>query len=158
MQFAAENGSLIVLALGAVLVLLSLGQLWFGGRYVDALREHDWELRQMRVSMQQLEEELTNDRTLIMQQLSESSLKLQQLQAQVEEAISLLKPWKKAAEACAAELKALDKYLGNVGDPAFDQLQASSGTALKRDEALGPSLPQGAKKGRRVGARKSIHQ
>ena len=97
MQIAYEDGALIGLALGAVLVLLNLGQLWFGRRYVDALREHDWQLRQLRVSLQQLDYELTNNGTPLRKQRAESAFEGQQLQAGVDETRSPLKDWNAAA-------------------------------------------------------------
>ena len=77
MQAVYENGSLIAVALGTVLVLMNLGQFWPARHYVDALWKRDWELRQMLVSMQQLEDELANKRTLLPKQLAESSLELE---------------------------------------------------------------------------------
>jgi hypothetical protein len=109
MQVVYENGPLIAATLGAVLVVLSLGQLWLGRRYLDALRDRDWELRQMRASMQQLEDDLASNRTLLTKQLAESSLQLQQVRARVDEGLSLLKDWETAAAACASELEALMK-------------------------------------------------
>jgi hypothetical protein len=73
----AEPDELIAVALGTVLVVMNLGQLWLARHYVDALWKRDWELRQMLVSMQQLEDELANKRTLLPQQLAESSLELE---------------------------------------------------------------------------------
>jgi hypothetical protein len=109
MQTAYENGALFVAALGTVLVLLNLGQLWFGRRYVLALKEHDHELRQLRVSMQQLEGELTNSGTLLTKHVAEDSVRLQQLQIRVDETSSELKDWNTAADAVASELQALMK-------------------------------------------------
>lgn len=101
-----------MLALGAVLVLLNFGQLWYGQRRVNTLKQHDWELRQVRLSMQQLEvgrEGLTNNLMVITGQLADSSDKLQQLQVQLGETIAPLTHWNTTAEAVAGELQTLLK-------------------------------------------------
>ena len=112
MEAVFQNGSLIILTLGAALVLLNLGQLWYGQRHVNALKEHDWELRQVRLSMQQLEvgrEGLTNNLIVITGQLADSSDKLQQLQVQLGETMAPLTHWNTTAEVVAAELQTLLK-------------------------------------------------
>lgn len=112
MEAIFQNGSLIILTLGVFLVLLNLGQLWYGRRHVNALKEHDWELRQVRPSMQQLEvgrEGLTNNLVVIAGQLAESSDKLQQFQVQSGDTISPLTQWNTTAKAVAAELQTLVK-------------------------------------------------
>lgn len=112
-QALANNAHFVLLAVGAllaVLAVLNLLQLLWGRRYIHALREHEGELRQLRMSMQQLDADRDvwlNKLILMTEQLPETLEMLQLLQGAVEDTRARQEQWNAVAEEAAAELKTL---------------------------------------------------
>ena len=112
-QALANNAHFVLLAVGAllaVLAVLNLLQLLWGRRYIHALREHEAELRQLRMSMQQLDADRDawlNKLILMTEQLPETLEMLQLLQGAVEDTRARQEQWNAVAEEAAAELKTL---------------------------------------------------
>jgi len=110
LQALEHNAQLVLIAVAAVLAVLNLAQLWWGRRYLVAIREHDAELRQLRLSMQQLEADRDawfNKLILMMEHVPETEEKLQSLSSALKEARTRQEHWSAAAEQAATELRTL---------------------------------------------------
>ena len=113
LQALLDNAHVVLLAVGAVLAVLAVLnflQLLWGRPYIHALREHEAELRQLRMSMQQLDADRDawlNKLILMTEQLPETLEMLQLLQSAVEDTRARQAHWNAVAEEAAAELNTL---------------------------------------------------